>query len=141
MCLYLLWYRLRWPCREYNHDVFVVRPAVLDTKHSKIFWLPPNICNMIIPSAEFAINKHSAQQFGKVEYWHTITEKCFCSLQCIFAVSLDAWISLFVPKMWMHSENIKVANLLMRSWKGRAIPLLTLWASVACYREKLLPLP
>ena len=24
-----------------------------------------------------------------------------------------------------------------RSWKGRAIPLLTLWAFVACYREKL----
>ena len=24
-----------------------------------------------------------------------------------------------------------------RSWKGRAIPLLTLWASVACYRENL----
>jgi hypothetical protein len=24
-----------------------------------------------------------------------------------------------------------------RSWKGRAIPLLTLWATVACYRENL----
>jgi hypothetical protein len=25
----------------------------------------------------------------------------------------------------------------LRSWKSRAVPLLTLWASVACYRENL----
>ena len=28
-----------------------------------------------------------------------------------------------------------------RSWKGRAIPVLTLWVSVACYRENLYLLP
>ena len=28
-----------------------------------------------------------------------------------------------------------------RSWKGRAIPLLPLWASVACYRENIYLLP
>jgi len=84
------------------------------TKHRKIFYLPRNTFNMITLQENLQLINSRRRNLDKVKFWNMMRETCFCSLQCTFAVSGNARISLFVPKRLMHSESIRIANLLIK---------------------------